>query len=189
MRDLLWLDIGLCGFAVGNMFYDLDQCSHIAICTLGNNHVELGIRITPENHLNLGTRITPECHKIVLIHRLCTRYARFMGPTWDPPGSCRPQMGPMLAPWILLSGILQMWIENSRLFIVIHLPPGIYIQNNIVTSWKLFRSCNHSKKKKHYDIMTQESVSWCHDTAKTLSQQHWTRQGSIGRVWPLSGPG
>ena len=30
--------------------------------------------------------------------------ARFMGPTWDPPGSCRPQMGPMLAPWTVLSG-------------------------------------------------------------------------------------
>ena len=24
-----------------------------------------------------------------------TQIARFMGPTWDPPGSCRPQMGPM----------------------------------------------------------------------------------------------
>ena len=31
--------------------------------------------------------------------------ARFMGPTWGPPGSCRPQMGPMLAPWTLLSGM------------------------------------------------------------------------------------
>ena len=27
-----------------------------------------------------------------------------MGPTWGPPGSWRPQMGPMLTPWILLSG-------------------------------------------------------------------------------------
>ena len=27
-----------------------------------------------------------------------------MGPTWGPRGSCRPQNGPMLAPWILLSG-------------------------------------------------------------------------------------
>ena len=27
------------------------------------------------------------------------------GPTWGPPGSCRPQMGPMLAPWTLLSGV------------------------------------------------------------------------------------
>ena len=30
--------------------------------------------------------------------------AKFMGPTWGPPGSCQPQMGPMLAPWTLLSG-------------------------------------------------------------------------------------
>ena len=28
-----------------------------------------------------------------------------MGPTWGPPGSRRPQMGPMLAPWTLLSGL------------------------------------------------------------------------------------
>ena len=32
--------------------------------------------------------------------------ARFMGPTWGPPGPCRPQMGPTLAPWALLSGLL-----------------------------------------------------------------------------------
>ena len=30
--------------------------------------------------------------------------ARSIGPTWGPPGSCRPHMGPMLAPWTLLSG-------------------------------------------------------------------------------------
>ena len=32
------------------------------------------------------------------------KIAKFMGPTWGPPGSCRPQMDPMLAPWTLLSG-------------------------------------------------------------------------------------
>ena len=35
-----------------------------------------------------------------------TQIARFMGPTWGPPGSCRPQMGPMLAPWTLLPGMV-----------------------------------------------------------------------------------
>ena len=30
--------------------------------------------------------------------------AQFMGPTWDPPGADRTQVGPMLAPWTLLSG-------------------------------------------------------------------------------------
>ena len=29
-----------------------------------------------------------------------------MGPIWGPPGSCLPQMGPVLVPWILLSGLL-----------------------------------------------------------------------------------
>ena len=33
-----------------------------------------------------------------------TQITKFMGPTWGPPGSCRPQMGPMMAPWALLSG-------------------------------------------------------------------------------------
>ena len=30
-------------------------------------------------------------------------------PAWGPPGSCRPQMGPMLAPWTLLWGQLFMF--------------------------------------------------------------------------------
>ena len=30
---------------------------------------------------------------------LHTQIAKFMEPTWGPPGSCRPQMGPMLTPW------------------------------------------------------------------------------------------
>ena len=36
----------------------------------------------------------------VCIH---TQIAKFMGPTRGPFGSCRPQMGPMLAPWIMLA--------------------------------------------------------------------------------------
>ena len=35
-----------------------------------------------------------------------TLIARFMGPTWGPSGADRTQMGPMLAPWTLLSGQL-----------------------------------------------------------------------------------
>ena len=40
----------------------------------------------------------------VFIRSVYTQIANFMGPTWGLPGSCRPQMGPMLAPWTLLSG-------------------------------------------------------------------------------------
>ena len=33
-----------------------------------------------------------------------TQITQFMGPTWSPPGSCRPQTGPMLTPWTFLPG-------------------------------------------------------------------------------------
>ena len=33
--------------------------------------------------------------------QLTSQIARFMGPKWGPPGSCRPQIGPILAPWII----------------------------------------------------------------------------------------
>ena len=33
-----------------------------------------------------------------------TQIANFMGPTWGPPGSCRPQMGHMLAPRTFYQG-------------------------------------------------------------------------------------
>ena len=41
----------------------------------------------------------------VMSTRVTSQIAKFMGPRWDPPGSCRPLMGPILAPWTLLSGI------------------------------------------------------------------------------------
>ena len=37
---------------------------------------------------------------------MCTSLiARFMGPAWGPSGAYRIQVGPMLAPWTLLSGV------------------------------------------------------------------------------------
>ena len=42
-----------------------------------------------------------------------------MGPAWGPPGSCRPQMGPMLAPWTLLSGYMWPYILKMYLIVVL----------------------------------------------------------------------
>ena len=44
-----------------------------------------------------------------------SQIAKYTGPTWGPPGSCRPQMGPMSAPWTLLSGLPS--VASSRLSI------------------------------------------------------------------------
>ena len=44
---------------------------------------------------------------VVAIARCCrttTLIARFMGPTWGPSEADRTQVGPMMAPWTLLSG-------------------------------------------------------------------------------------
>ena len=50
-------------------------------------------------------------HELILTFHIIqwdviTLKTRFMGPTWGPPGADRTQVGPMLAPWILLSGYL-----------------------------------------------------------------------------------
>ena len=42
--------------------------------------------------------------------------ARFMGPTWGPPGADRTLVGPMLAPWTLLSGLL-LWVISGAILV------------------------------------------------------------------------
>ena len=42
---------------------------------------------------------------VTQVYWIISQIAKFMGPTWGPPGSFRPQMGPILAQWTLLSGI------------------------------------------------------------------------------------
>ena len=43
---------------------------------------------------------------------ISTQIAKFVVPTWGPAGSSRPQMGPMLAPWTLLSGYLFLFLTH-----------------------------------------------------------------------------
>ena len=50
--------------------------------------------------------------------RMRSLIAKFMGPIWGPPGPCRPQMGPMLAPWTLLSGVV--WMNTAKPSIYYH---------------------------------------------------------------------
>ena len=84
------------------------------------------VNVTPRDaNRSLATAPISDCRRNVLetVEILCgtkgpTRWdlnphptytpsqlAKFMGPTWGPPGSCRPQMGPVLAPWTMLSGL------------------------------------------------------------------------------------
>ena len=54
------------------------------------------------------SRLTMSWCRLVSVH--CTIpdskvHVAHLGPTWVPPGSCRPKVDPILAPWTLLSGI------------------------------------------------------------------------------------
>ena len=72
---------------------------------------------------------------------------KFMGLTQGPPGSCRPQMGPMVAPWTLLSGTVR--INFSFKWIII-----------------LVLSCLPISTHHHYSLGSPLSV-WCYIGYKT----------------------
>ena len=56
-----------------------------------------------------------------------------MGPTWGPPGSCRPQMGPMLASWTLLSGlIIPYYLFHVSIIVWVD---GLHIRLDSLTHW------------------------------------------------------
>ena len=67
----------------------------------GNHCTPFGIVIRNENQCSCGNH----CYRLALASATrTTLITRFMGPTWGPPGADRTQVGPMLAPWISLSG-------------------------------------------------------------------------------------
>ena len=61
--------------------------------------------------------------------------ASFMGHAWGPPGSFRPQMGPMLAPWTLLSGM------SNLFWFVIRMPFGLHKLTVYVICMQLSPKC------------------------------------------------
>ena len=53
----------------------------------------------------LNFKLNNQISTLSLNSAVMSQIAKFIGPTWGPPGSCRPQMGPILARWTLLSGV------------------------------------------------------------------------------------
>ena len=69
-------------------------------CDTSNHNLYLVIHWWPQSF-----RVVVACNKI-WPDLIVTQIPKFVGPTWGPPGSCRPQMGLMLVPWTMLSGYL-----------------------------------------------------------------------------------
>ena len=81
------------------------------------------------------------------LHEIHSQITKFMGPTWGPPGSCRPQKGPMSAPWTLLSGLLYFLM-------------GILIfQGLLLSTWRRI----HKVKFEVHDFGLYIVSSWWYD--------------------------
>ena len=91
-------------FLQGNL-KQFRSCLSVCEFTLSLWYTSNDIRIQKSRLLNI-LHFLIHAQKVITL--LCVRHnthpgqstqiAKFIGPTWDPPGSCRSQMGPMLAP-------------------------------------------------------------------------------------------
>ena len=84
----------------------------------------------------------------VMCVRIPTLIARFMGPTWGPPGDDRTQVGPMLATWTLLSGNLTLFgREITKLYGFLH-------RYNLTLTRRIIISYNW-----HHNILKENNTS------------------------------
>ena len=87
-----------------------------------------------------------------------------MGLTWGPPESCRPQMGPMLAPWSLLSGTLRdqpTWTSFtlaviSSALLVLRKVSLVGHLISFVSCWWSLASLNHPDRWLNHNIWTKQ---------------------------------
>ena len=96
-------------------------------------------------HIEAWTKWPTLCRRHLQLHFhkwkcLNSQIVKFMGPTWGPPGPCRPQMGPMLAPWTLLVGFsskISLHFVSMVQFTISHRTFGWWLGAEPVTSHNL----------------------------------------------------
>ena len=90
-----------------------------------------------------------------------------MGPTWGPPGSCRSQVGPMLAPSTLLSGLIRN--KGAEIQLVNRLNSAIPRNkdnaNSLLNRSQIENSVtlesNHGKRCMFYKILIDQDMPVC----------------------------
>ena len=84
------------------MYYPYRLCSfqHWKLCVISREISAIMRKVMPGQQNIIHNNWYPEKPSL----GKATLIARFMGPTWGPSGTDRTQVGPMLAPWTLLSG-------------------------------------------------------------------------------------
>ena len=75
--------------------------------------------------------------------------ARFMGPTWGPSGADRTQVGLVLAPWTLLSGMLNEILIICCAYILSHYNVCAYIRTELLRYTSIKHFCFRSMFIRH----------------------------------------
>ena len=104
-----------------------------------------------------NNRISSLCHDMetCLAFLTLSQVARFMGPTWGPPGADTTQVGPMWATWTLLSGFLVnepvtvgflFYRQEHGLLIYFAVEPNKLVNKHSSNRWRetTWRSCDIS---------------------------------------------
>ena len=86
-------------------YCDTGGWMHVMDITDGDTNCIGPLPSTPGPHLRYST-ITTKTMLLASNTGMISLIASFMGPTWCPSGADKTQVGPMLAPWTLLSGLL-----------------------------------------------------------------------------------
>ena len=109
--------------------------------------------------------------------------AKFKGPTWGPPGSCRPQMGPMLAPWTLLSGAVQYMILLTAVAESKHIEVWTHKRQSISRLYGQAMGCLLGElwRNDHF-MMALHRTAYCFSTQ--MVQVSWNPHGWQGPVYP-----
>ena len=88
---------------------------------IGDVLIERGADVNMKDESGVGALFRAIAHRnyeladrLLQVSWRAALIARFMGPTWGPSGADRTQVGPMLAPWTLLSGISKSTLTKSR---------------------------------------------------------------------------
>ena len=108
--------------------------------------------------------------------------AIFMGPTWGPSGADRTQVGPMLAPWTLLSGVSLNWGSYDR-------EDGLRIES-LPDSYPLHKSLQHPPHANSYFAPIRYGCSHSVPIRVRYTPRYPTKSPldlhrTLHRVWPV----
>ena len=109
-----------------------------------SNHILLDCSLDSSTITYMESKLSSDFIDIYSSQKAETLFliARFTGPTWGPPGSCQPQMGPMSASWTLLSGTCFIklrfpWTMKG----VFSISRRAFIHKNVNNVHKFYRKC------------------------------------------------